>query len=373
MLIFLYYKIFLYISKTFCNKSSHKKYFFINLIILRLSLRQIYILINKNMEKLLAQYKEIEKYAHISFDDIMNKVSQEIAELIEAKTNNNENEIQKEASDVLINLLSISQELWVLEDSYSPKAIELIPLVIKHWKWNSDVNAFRNRYSKTPKSLDEVRQSTKDIIENILSFIPKEISINDIIKNSTKKIDSRKDLYKPKINLWEYVKWYKDFPKKWINFRDISPLLKSPEALQYACFELANSCKDADIIAWLDSRWFLLWNIIAQILNKPFVMIRKAWKLPWETKKFSYWLEYWKDTIEIQTSSIKKWQKVALIDDLLATWWTIDAAINLVESLWWIIELIWFAISLDEPKLKNSPLRKKIEKYKVKALLSYND
>jgi NTP pyrophosphatase (non-canonical NTP hydrolase) len=122
----------------------------------------------KNMQELLQQYKEIEKYAHVSFDDIMNKVSQEIAELVEAKVLQNDEEIHKEASDVLINLLSLSHDLGILEEEYAPLSTEILSLVIQHGKWNSDVNAYRQKYSKTQKSLDEVKASTKNLINSVL-------------------------------------------------------------------------------------------------------------------------------------------------------------------------------------------------------------
>lgn len=325
------------------------------------------------MEKLLWEYKALEKYAHISFDDIMQKISQEVAELVEAKYLENEDEIQKEAKDVLINLFSISQELNILQNDYSPLQVEWIQLVIAHWKWNSQVNAYRNRYSKTPQTLDEVSISTKNLVNSVLSFLPENMSMDEIVQSSFDKMKLRKDLYKPQINLEDFVTWYKDFPKKWIHFRDVSPLLQNPEALKYAIFELANACQNADVIAWLDARGFIFGSLVAQLLQKPFVMIRKSWKLPWEKLKISYWLEYGKDEIEIQKESIQPWQKVALIDDLLATWWTIQAWIDLVEKLWWIIEVLWFVISLEDEFLIHGEIRKQLQKYPIKSLLTYQN
>lgn len=322
------------------------------------------------MEKLLTEYKALERYAHISFDDIMQKVSQEVAELIEAKSQENEIEIQKEAQDVLINLFSMSQELGILQEKYTPTATDLI---VQYGKWNSQVNAYRNRYSKTLWTLEEVNISTQKLVNSILSFLPQDIDLEAMIQSSLEKMESRKDLYKPKIDLEKYIAWYKDFPKEWIHFRDVSPLLHHPEALKYAIFELANACQNADIIVWLDARWFIFGGLVAQMLQKPFVMIRKAWKLPGEKSKVSYGLEYGKDEAEIQKESIQPGQKIALIDDLLATGWTIQAGIDLVESLWWIVEVLWFVISLDEEFLKNGIVRKKLEKYPIKALLSYNE
>lgn len=325
------------------------------------------------MEKLIQQYKAIETYAHISLDDIMNKFTQEVAELIEAASQNNAEETKKEASDALVNILSASQELWIIEETYYPKPTSLIELAINSGKWNADVNAYRNRYSKTPKTLEAVRVSTKDLIENILSFTDSKMSIEEILQESIKKFESRKELYKPQIALRDYISGYKDFPKPGIHFRDVSPLLQHPEALRYAIFEIANACKNADVIVGMDARGFIFGSLVAELLQKPFVMIRKAGKLPWEKEKISYGLEYGKDTIEIQKNSIQPGQKIALIDDLLASGGTIQAGIDLVEKLGWVIEMLGFMISLDDEFLKNGELRQKLEKYPMTALAKYED
>jgi len=130
----------------------------------------------------------------------------------------------------------------------------------------------------------------------------------------------------------DYIADYSDFPKPWILFKDISPIFKSPEAFRYVCMELAEKCKGSDVIVWLDSRGFLFWSLVAEHLNKPFVMVRKAWKLPWKTLSQDYGFEYWNDIVEIQEWAIEKWQKVSVIDDLLATGWTAKAAIDLIEK-----------------------------------------
>lgn len=324
------------------------------------------------IEKSIAQYKSIEQYAHISFDDVMNKVSQEIAELIEAKQSWNQEETYKEASDVLINLLSISSELNIAPLSWEKKDSDINSLIINFWKWNSKIQELRNRYSREETNISEVEKITKSLVSEVLAFTNPELSIEEILKEAVCKFESRKDLYKPKIDLKDFISSYQNFPKSWINFKDISPLLANNEALNYAIFEMANNCRNTDVIVWLDARWFIFWTLIAKQLNKPFVMIRKAWKLPWKTKEISYWLEYWNDKIQIQENAILEWQKVALIDDLLATWGTIKAAIDLVELSWWIVDNLSFVISLDEENLKNLDSRKVLNWYKINSLLNYN-
>lgn len=325
------------------------------------------------MEKLLTQYKAIERFAHISFDDVMNKISQEVAELIEAKHTENILETHKEASDVLINLLSVSQELGIQNISEEKILTSPIELCISHGKWNSKIQTLRQKYSRETTDIDEVSAMTKKLVSQVLSFTDNRLSLEEIIQNAIQKFESRKELYKPDINLKDYISSYENFPKPGINFKDISPLIANQKALEYAVFEMAESCRDADIIVGLDARGFIFGSLIAKNLNKPFVMIRKKGKLPGKTHSVSYGLEYGKDTIEIQQGSILSWQKVALVDDLLATGGTIQAAIDLVEKSEWIVHNLSFIVELNEDELKNLASRKALEKYSSHALVSYND
>jgi len=101
-------------------------------------------------------------------------------------------------------------------------------------------------------------------------------------------------------------------------------------------------------------------------------MIRKAGKLPGKTFWIKYWLEYWNDKVELKKDLLKPWNKVALVDDLLATWWTMEAATKLIEKAWAIVYNIIFAMSLDEEWLISMPSRKKIEQYNVDSILRYS-
>ena len=149
------------------------------------------------------------------------------------------------------------------------------------------------------------------------------------------------------MNIKNYVAQIQDFPKKWINFKDISPILQNPEVLSYVVDKLSENLENIDKIVWLDARGFIFWSLIAYKLKKPFLMLRKKGKLPWECESISYDLEYWTNTFEIQKNSIKKWEKIAIVDDLLATWWSAKAAIDLVEKLGWIVESLSFVIELE--------------------------
>lgn len=168
------------------------------------------------------------------------------------------------------------------------------------------------------------------------------------------------------MNLNDYIKDIVDFPKKGIVFKDISPLLASSEAFN-ACIDLlAENIWDAEVIVWLDARGFIFGWALAYKLQKPFVAVRKAWKLPDETISIQYDLEYGSNTFEIHKNAISKWQKVVVIDDLLATWWTAQAACELIEKLWWEILSVEFVIEL--AFLQG---RKNLSKYRVNSLLKY--
>ncbi|EKD66568.1 MAG: hypothetical protein ACD_49C00030G0006 [uncultured bacterium (gcode 4)] len=319
------------------------------------------------------EYKSIERFAHITLDDVMNKVTQEVWELIEASIEGNDEEMYKEAGDVLVNIFSVNHELWIeinLEKTTSEKSP--LKLSVLLGKWNTKIQSLRSRYSREKVNLEEVSKITKDLVWEVLNFSDPSMSLNQVIERNVQKFDSRKELYKSQIDLKDYIWNFPDFPKPGINFKDISPMLQSKEALRYAVLEMAQKCSESDVIVWLDARGFIFGSLVAKNLGKPFVMLRKKWKLPGATREISYWLEYWKDILEIQSGVIQKWQKVSVIDDLLATGGTVKAAIDLVEGEWWEISNLLFVISLDEKWLVELDSRKKIVWYKIDSLVSYN-
>ncbi len=326
----------------------------------------------KNIQPQIIEYKKIESYSHINLDDIINKVTQEVWELIEADMAWDKQETHKESVDVLTNILSVAHEMKLDFDIERPdQEKDNTKLAITLWKWNSQIQDLRNRYSRKEISINEVSHTTKVFVETILNYSDPKKSLNELIENNTQKFESRKDHYKPNIDLNDYIDSYPDFPKKWIHFKDISRLLSNPEALDYTINELSQKCIDSDVIVWLDARGFIFWSLVAQKLSKPFIMLRKKWKLPWKTNSIDYWLEYGNSSIEIQTDKIQKWQKVSIIDDLLATWGTIKAAIDLVESEWWDINNIAFVIQLNDEVLLKKQNRTDIQKYKIDSLLEY--
>lgn len=163
------------------------------------------------------------------------------------------------------------------------------------------------------------------------------------------------------MDLKKYITEIPNFPKEGINFKDMSPVLENSEALEFVInsFEMQNAWKINKIVG-LDARWFIFGSILAYKMKVPFIMLRKAGKLPWKCESISYDLEYWSNTFEIQKSAINPWDKIAIVDDLLATGWSAKAAIDLIEKLWWIIESLNFVIELEFLKWREKFWDKKI-------------
>ena len=136
---------------------------------------------------------------------------------------------------------------------------------------------------------------------------------------------------------------------------------------------MAEKCRWADKIVALDARGFIFAPIIGQILWVDIIMARKPGKLPGETVSISYDLEYGSNTIEIQKWVIQQWDKVAIVDDLLATGGTAMAAIKLVEELWGLIHHAAFVIWLEDEFLLWKQERQQLQKYPHSAVVSYDD
>lgn len=150
--------------------------------------------------------------------------------------------------------------------------------------------------------------------------------------------------------LKDYVRNIPDFPKKGIQFKDITPVLQDPRGLKLAITSMQMNLVDLDfdLVVAPEARGFILGVPIAFNTNTGFVPVRKAGKLPHETIQETYNLEYGTATIEIHKDSIKKGQRVVIVDDLLATGGTMQAIINLVEKLGGEVVKICFLIELQD-------------------------
>src|SRR5688572_13104939 len=131
-----------------------------------------------------------------------------------------------------------------------------------------------------------------------------------------------------------FIRDVPDFPKPGIVFKDITPLLRSPEALDAACRLLSEPFRDAGVttVAAIESRGFIFGSIVARNLGAGFIPIRKPGKLPWATRRHEYVLEYGTDALEIHDDALTPDDRVLVIDDVLATGGTINAATHLVRG-----------------------------------------
>ena len=135
------------------------------------------------------------------------------------------------------------------------------------------------------------------------------------------------------MDLKKHIRSIPDYPKKGILFRDITTLIKNPEAFKYTNDKIIELSKkiDFDKVAAIESRGFVFASTLSYQLKKPFVLLRKKNKLPAETYSVDFELEYGKATIEIHKDSIQKGEKILIIDDLIATGGTAEAGAKLVE------------------------------------------
>jgi len=132
-----------------------------------------------------------------------------------------------------------------------------------------------------------------------------------------------------------YIRDVPDFPKKGIVFKDITPLLQSPDGLKAAVAGMANAVDPGsfELVCGIESRGFIFGTALAHHLGKGFVPIRKPGKLPWKTASESYQLEYGTDRIEIHVDAARPGERILMVDDLLATGGTMEAALRLVRRI----------------------------------------
>jgi adenine phosphoribosyltransferase len=150
------------------------------------------------------------------------------------------------------------------------------------------------------------------------------------------------------MDLKDHIRGIPDFPKPGILFYDISTLLKHPKAWQATVDRVAEAIAPhkPDLLAGIESRGFLLTAPLALKLGCGFIMIRKKGKLPGKTRRFDYQLEYGADTVEVQEDAVKPGQRVAVLDDLLATGGTLAAAIGLIREMGGIVPVAACIIEL---------------------------
>ena len=168
--------------------------------------------------------------------------------------------------------------------------------------------------------------------------------------------------------LEDYVVSIPDYPEPGIIFRDVTSILQDAEGLKLAIDSLQAELDglDFDVIAGTESRGFIFGVPVAYNMHKAFVPVRKKGKLPCETVSREYALEYGTAAIEIHKDAIKPGQKVVVIDDLIATGGTIEAAVKLIEELGGEVVKVVFLMEL--AGLKG---RERLEDYDVESVICY--
>lgn len=163
------------------------------------------------------------------------------------------------------------------------------------------------------------------------------------------------------------VREIKDFPTPGVKFKDITPLLEDHALFHEIVEELGAHFKDKNIakVVGVDARGFLLASAVAYVLGAGMVIVRKRGKLPYETIVREHDLEYGRGALEIHTDAVKKGERILVIDDVLATGGTAEAAVKLVEELGGVVAGIGFLVEL--------PLggRKRLNNYNIVSLVKY--
>ena len=172
------------------------------------------------------------------------------------------------------------------------------------------------------------------------------------------------------MDLKKHIRSIKDYPKKGILFRDITTLIKNPEAFKYTNDKIIEISKtiDFDKVSAIESRGFIFASTVSYLLKKPFVLLRKKNKLPAETHSVDFKLEYGEATIEVHKDSISKGERILVIDDLVATGGTAEAAAKLIEISGGTVAGFIFVINLFD--LPGNELLKK-KGYKTESLIEF--
>tara|TARA_Y100001970_G_C14092093_1_gene780602 strand:- start:699 stop:1226 length:528 start_codon:yes stop_codon:yes gene_type:complete len=172
------------------------------------------------------------------------------------------------------------------------------------------------------------------------------------------------------MDLKKYIRSIPDYPKKGILFRDITTLIKEPKAFNYTVDKIVEISRkiEFDKISAIESRGFVFASAVSYLLSKPLVLLRKKNKLPAERHSVDFKLEYGEATIEVHKDSINKNEKILVIDDLIATGGTAEAAAKLIETSGGLVAGFIFVINLFD--LPGEKLLKK-KSYFAESLLEF--
>ncbi len=171
------------------------------------------------------------------------------------------------------------------------------------------------------------------------------------------------------MDLKQNIRIIEGFPKEGISFKDVTTILKDSSVFKYSVDKVAEHLKDknVDVVIGPEARGFLFGAPVAYAIGAGFVPVRKKGKLPYDTMAVEYDLEYGTDILEMHKDAIKPGQRVAVVDDLLATGGTIESVVKLIEQLGGEVVSVDFIIELTE---LNG--REKLKGYDVMSLVQYD-
>ncbi|MCT4661294.1 MAG: adenine phosphoribosyltransferase [Tissierellales bacterium] len=173
------------------------------------------------------------------------------------------------------------------------------------------------------------------------------------------------------MDLRSKIRNVQDFPKEGIGFKDITTVLKDGQAWKFCIDDIKNNLEkdniEFDLVVGPEARGFLVGAPLAYATETGFIPVRKPGKLPAETVKFEYDLEYGTDVLEMHKDAIYEGARVVIADDLLATGGTVEAVVNMIESLGGEVVALCFMIELDFLKA-----REKFAKYPIYSLVHYD-
>jgi adenine phosphoribosyltransferase len=206
--------------------------------------------------------------------------------------------------------MSIAPEAILANEAEVPYAVIAMSTDYDSWKQGEEPVTWEAIVETFKKNIEKVKQ----VLIRTIELFSEEAKYDEIKK---------------------MIRTIPDFPKPGIMFRDLTTVFKDREGMKNVieCFYNRYKNKEIDIIAGIESRGFIIGGALAERLGVGFIPIRKRGKLPAETEKQDYFLEYGVDTIEIHKDAVSPGQKVLLIDDLIATGGTMGAACQLIEKL----------------------------------------
>jgi len=170
------------------------------------------------------------------------------------------------------------------------------------------------------------------------------------------------------VDLREFIRTIPDFPEKGVQFRDITTLLRDRNAFRHTVDALHKRYKDAgvDVVVGIESRGFVFASVLAYVLGRPLVLVRKEGKLPHTTVKEIYALEYGTNVVEVHKDAIHEGENALIVDDLIATGGTLLAAIKMIEKLGG--KVVECAVVVELPELKG---RERLKNYPIFSLVKF--